>query len=229
MLDQATEKNNDPDLLVHYLTIRKSVGIIGIALPIVLTFGVKWLSNCGTIQNSISDYYYTKMGHYMTGTLCAVALFMFTYKGYEKRDLWAAKLAAIFALGVAFFPMDSSAGLSACKVLALNGNKTVNALHFTSATLLFLTFSYFSFFLFTKTSGFITPRKVQRNFIYKLCGIIILLCIISIALYSFIEPLKIQFRDYKPIFWLEGLALIAFGTSWLIKGEGLLPDKKPEL
>lgn len=166
------------------------------------------------------------MGHYMTGTLCAVALFMFTYKGYDKIDLWSAKLAALFALGVAFFPTDNFEPLSSCKVLALDGNHIINIVHFTSATLLFLTFAFFSLFLFTKTSGNKTDRKEARNIIYKICGYLILLSIVAIFIYSVVPSINEQFRKFKPIFWFETLALLAFGLSWLTKGEGLLPDKE---
>jgi len=227
MENQTTNQQNpDSSLLIHYLTLRKSVGLLGIFLPLVLVFGVKFLTNCNTLQDSISDYYYTKMGHYMTGTLCAVSLFLFSYKGYEKKDLWAGRVASLFALGVAFFPCSNYYPLSECKVSMLKGNDTINLIHFISATLLFLTLSYFSLFLFTKSSGHPTKRKKQRNVVYKICGIIILLSIILIFLYSVIPSLHKQFKEYKPIFWLEGLALLAFGFSWLTKGEALLPDKK---
>lgn len=162
----------------------------------------------------------------MTGTLCAVALFMFTYKGYQKADLWAAKLAAVFALGVAFFPTNNYDELSACKVLALDGNKTINIIHFTSAALLFIIFAFFSLILFTKSSGHKTKRKKQRNIVYRVCGIVILLSIGLLLIYALSDSLQDKLRQYKPIFWLETSALIAFGTSWLTKGEGLLWDKE---
>ena len=216
----------DPSLLIHYLTLRKSVGLLGIFLPLVLIFGVKFITNCHTLQDSISDYYYTKMGHYMTGTLCAVSLFLFSYKGYEKKDLLAGRTASLLALGVAFFPCSNFYPLSECKVLELKGNETINIIHFGSAALLFLAFAYFSFFLFTKSSGHPTKKKKQRNVIYRICGITILSCIILIFLYSVIPALHEQFKNYKPIFWLEAIALEAFGLSWLTKGEALLPDKK---
>jgi hypothetical protein len=151
---------------------------------------------------------------------------MFSYNGYEKKDFWAGKLACLFALGVAFFPCSNFYPLSECKVFALNGDKAVNLVHFISASLLFLTFAYFSLFLFTKSSGHPTGRKRQRNIVYKICGIIILLCIILIFLYSVIPAWHKEFKEYKPIFWLEGVALLSFGFSWLTKGEALLWDKK---
>lgn len=219
-------KQHPDSLLIHYLTLRKSVGILGILLPVVLVFGVKLLSHCNVLQDSISDYYYTKLGHYMTGTLCAVSLFMFSYKGYTPKDYWAGKGASLFALGVAFFPCSNYYPLSACKVLQLKGDDTINIIHFTSAALLFLTFAFFSLVLFTKGSPHPTKRKLQRNVIYRICGVIIILCILLIFLYSVIPSLHDQFKQYKPIFWLEFLALEAFGLSWLTKGEALLPDKK---
>jgi hypothetical protein len=224
-MSEATKPQPD-SLLIHYLTLRKSVGILGILLPVVLVFGVKLLSRCNILQDSISDYYYTKMGHYMTGTLCAVSLFMFSYKGYGPKDYWAGKAASVFALGVAFFPCSNYYPLSDCKVLQLKGDDTINLIHFICATLLFLTLAFFSLFLFTKKSSHPTKRKLQRNTIYKICGVIILLCIILIILYSVIPTLRDEFKNYKPIFWLEFLALEAFGFSWLTKGEALLPDKK---
>ena len=226
MKDQ-TNKRQDPDsLLIHYLTLRKSVGLLGIFLPIVLVFGVKFITNCNILQNSISDYYYTKMGHYLTGSLCAVSLFMFSYRGYGPKDLWAGRGASLFALAVAFFPCSNLSPLSECKVLELKVDQVINLIHFGSAACLFLILSFFCLFLFTKSSGHPTKRKKQRNVVYKICGVIILLSITSILLYSVIPALHEQFKEYKPIFWFETLSLLAFGFSWLTKGEGLLPDKK---
>ena len=227
MKDQTSQpRDHGQSLLIHYLTLRKSVGILGICLPFVLIFGVRFLTNCNILQDSISDYYYTKMGHYMTGTLCAVSLFLFSYRGYDDRDLWAGRAASLFALCVAFFPCSNFYPLSACKVLELKGNDTINYIHFGSAACLFLVFAYFSLILFTRSSGHPTDRKRKRNVIYKVCGVIILLCIILILLYSVVPVIHKQFEEYKPIFWLEALALLAFGLSWLTKGEALFPDKK---
>ena len=225
MKNQSKTQQHPNSLLIHYLTLRKSVGILGIFLPLVLIFGVKLITNCSTLQDSISDYYYSKMGHYMTGTLCAVSLFMFSYKGYGPKDLWAGRGASLFSLAVAFFPCSNFNPLSECKVLELKGNQVINLIHFGSAACLFLIFSFFCLFLFTKSSGHPTNRKKQRNVVYRVCGIIILLSIILILLYSVIPAIHELFKEYKPIFWLETLALLAFGFSWLTKGEGLLPDK----
>ena len=98
----SPKNNHEQQLVISYLTLRKAVGILGILLPVVLAIGVPIISNCNIIQDSISDYYFTKMGSVFVGTLYAVGLFLFSYKGYERKDSIASKLACLFALGVAF-------------------------------------------------------------------------------------------------------------------------------
>jgi len=43
--------------------------------------------------------------------------------------------------------------------------------------------------------------------------------------------LPASWRDHlnrgKPVFWLESLAVIAFGISWFTKSEAVLGDKAP--
>ncbi len=51
-------------------------------------------------------------------------------------------------------------------------------------------------------------------------GCIILLIVFFLLLHSLYESLVI----YKPIFWLETIAFIAFDFSWLVKGEFLWKD-----
>jgi hypothetical protein len=95
-----------------YKQLRQAVGYIGIALPVVIIIGGLILQHCFELQGSISKYYHTIMRNYFVGSLCAVALFLWFYRGYDKDpkdkfdigDNLAGNLAALFALGVAFFP-----------------------------------------------------------------------------------------------------------------------------
>ncbi len=38
-----------------------------------------------------------------------------------------------------------------------------------------------------------------------------------------------NFESFNPIFWLEAIALWAFGISWLTKGETILIDLKNDV
>ena len=227
-MSKAIFSKDDPNqpLIISYLTLRKAVGILGFMLPIVLLIGNMILSECKDVQNSISDYFYTKMGYVMVGTLCAVGLFMFCYKGYELKDTIASRVACVFALGIAFFPTTGPDRSTTCNFLQRNGDHWVSTFHNIFAALFFLTLAYFCLVLFVKTSGHPTKRKKERNVVYKICGYIILACIVLLFLYFKIDKLQEMLKDYKPILILEALALWAFGISWLTKGEFILKDNK---
>lgn len=211
--------------VISYLNLRLGLGFVGFFLPIVLVVGTWSLADCTQLQPSISHYYYTIMGDYFVGSLCAVAMFLFFYKGVDKQDGVIANLAAVFALLVAFFPTNPSA-YSICQYISTNKTISLNIVHYSAAALLFASFAYFSIFLFTKTDPTkeMTDHKKIRNRIYITCGIIIIVCIMLIAVYNFVGNLETTFAKYKPTLVLESIALFSFGTSWITKGEMILKD-----
>ena len=204
--------SGNPDVIVSYLTLRKVVGAIGMIMPIgVMVWG--WaLCGCREIRPSISDYYVTRTGVLFVGALFTIAWFLFATRGPDRQDDIAGDLAWLFALGVAFFPHDAPPPQS--------------ALHFTSAAALFLVLSYFSLALFTKTGGTktqMTPEKVKRNRVYRLCGLVMLACVGTIGAVK-LGYFTFTLGPIPPIFFLETVALEAFGISWLVKGETLWKD-----
>ena len=200
------------DVIVSYLTLRKVVGAIGMIMPIGVMVWGWYLCHCWEIRPSISDYYVTRTGVLFVGALFTIAWFLFAYRGPARQDDVAGDLAWLFALGVAFFPHDAPPPQS--------------ALHFTSAAALFLVLSYFSLALFTKTGGTIaqmTPQKVKRNRVYKLCGVVMLACIATIGAVK-LGYFTFTLGPIPPVFLLETVALEAFGISWMVKGETLWKD-----
>jgi hypothetical protein len=219
------QTNNNNAFVISYLNLRIGLGFVGFFLPIVLVVGTWGLADCTQVQPSISHYYYTIMGDYFVGSLCAVAMFLFFYKGVDKQDGVIANFAAVFALLVAFFPTNPSAD-SICQYISTNKVTSVNAVHYSAAGLLFASFAYFCIFLFTKTDPTkeMTEHKRIRNRIYKTCGYIIIVCVALIAIYNFVGNLETIFAKYKPTLVLESIALFAFGISWITKGEMVLKD-----
>jgi hypothetical protein len=212
--------DNDPSLVISYLTLRKVIGVIGIALPFVLALGKVILQGPG-IQESISSYYYTLMRDVFVGSLCAIAVFLMAYKGYERQDDIAGNIAGIAAICVALFPTTPAINPS---TLA----KIIGGIHLTSATIFFVTLAYFCLKLFTKSDqAKIRRQKRRRNQVYTTCGYIIVDCIILIGLHALLPPDNILNR-LDPVFWLESLAIIAFGVAWFTKGEGILKDGAPQ-
>ncbi|MFN4285682.1 MAG: DUF998 domain-containing protein [Lacibacter sp.] len=221
-------RSNSQSLVISYLTLRKAVGILGMALPFVLLLGWLLLERDCRFPPSISHFYYSALGDVFVGSLCAVSLFLFSYNGYDANDKYAAKTAAGSALLVALFPTSfGSFAAESCNRLSWSGSNLSNAVHYGAALLFFGTLTYFCLFLFTKTSqrGPIQGNKKIRNNIYKTCGWIMVVCMVLLIVVSLLpaQPYS-AIRHLKPVFVLETIALLAFGYSWLIKGETFFRD-----
>ena len=95
--------------------------------------------------------------------------------------------------------------------------------HYISASVLFVTLALMSLFLFVKTdkSKRPTKKKIQRNLIYRVCGVVMLACCVLTLLTS--KGIIPNFP--RSIFIFETIMLWAFGFSWLVKGETILKDK----
>lgn len=210
------KKTNHRSLVISYLTLRKTLGWLGILFPFILYFGALVLFGTG-LQRSVSSYYYTGMGDVFVGTICVIGFFLYSYRGYEPKDNITGDLACIFALGVAFFPAHATP----------DGTGLTGYIHLASSALFFATLIYFSLFLFTKSDPDRppSPGKLRRNRIYRACGYIMALCILLITIYFLLpSSLTAAIAVLKPIFWLEAIAVVAFGISWLTKGGALIKD-----
>lgn len=186
------------------------------SLPIILPLGVLVLAPEEGLQPTVSDYVDTVMGDVFVGVLFAIGVFLYFYVGYEiapedppflPSDNVAGNLGGLFAIGVALFPTTSSVGF-------------VQSVHFLSAAALFLTLAYFAIWQFTKTGEEPTPEKLLRNRIYRICGVTILVCLALIGLNGLLLR-DTGVADLRPVFWLEAIAMWAFGIAWFVKGEGI--------
>ena len=208
------------DPRITYLALRKTVGGLGILFPIILilgsfTFnGIEDIPNCKEFQPSISAYYHTGMRDFFVGILSIIAIVFFAYRSKDnKYDNIAGTIAGFFTLGVAFLP--TSIEKSSTCMSKIIGNSCIGKLHLISATLLFVTLAFFSLVLFTKDA-----KRKKSILIYKICGGVMLLCIFLIGLYFlFLKKEFPELEYYKPVLWLESIALFSFGISWLRKGE----------
>jgi Protein of unknown function (DUF998) len=202
--------------ILSYPGLRKSGGYLGIALPFVLVFGQILLQHYPAIQDSISAYYHTDLRNILVGDLCAIAVFLIACKGYDQVDAILGDFAGLCAVGVAFFPTNCE---ECPKTL-------ISKLHATFASLLFLQLAVFCLVLFTKTvpDKTPTPEKLTRNNVYKVCGYVIIVCIVLSLVTSIpsVRPL-LGWKNY--LFFYESIAVIVFGVAWITKGGTILRDK----
>jgi Ni/Fe-hydrogenase subunit HybB-like protein len=219
MSDAAPGKNT---LIVSFLTLRKVIGLLALSFPFVLYFGAVILFDTG-MQRALSNYYYTGMRDVFVGTLCVIGFFLLSYKGYERRDGLAGNIACVFALGIAFFPVAPVG-------LMMPLDRFNDTIHTISTAGFFAALIYFCLCLFTRTNpdGKRTKQKKQRDRVYKICGYTMAACVLLIALYLYVIGEETFLKQYSPAFWLESIAIIAFGVSWLTKGEAILRDNVAE-
>ena len=219
--------SKDPAVL-SYLSLRKAVGIVALALPFALMAGniaFTPLGPSGTwphplFQGSISDYYYSPVGNVLVGALCAIAMFLMCCRGYDLQDEIAGYLACALALGVAFCPTTPD------KPIPTSLENGLGWAHEICAAMMFLVLSYFCLFLFTKSAPDKNPtrRKKQRNTVYLVCGSIMIFSMVVMTSLH-IPVVGHLFRNVDMLLIFETVCLVAFGVAWLTKGEAILKDE----
>ena len=216
------------NLYISFVKLRRIIGLLAIFLPIILVLGSVIVSDCEHIQISISHYYYTSMGVVFIAALSGISVLLITYRGYDRNDNVTSSLAAFFLLCLVLFPTHQNHDLTCAKVF-LKENTLRVGIHYTAAGLFFSTVSYMIYFQFTKVNTIITSQKLIRNKIFRFCAKLILASIVLVGIILSIPFLNHLLKPYKPIFWLEWVALLAFGFAWLVKGKMFFNDKRPRI
>ena len=212
--------------IVSYLTLRKLIGILGMLLPVACLFGGSVFQNV-PVLDSISAYYHSNMRDVLVGLLVGVSLFLMTYKGYEWRDMLVAIVSGIAGLGIAIFPCASRVEPSSAVGVFQFTPPIAGYLHYGSSVLFFILLGINSYFLFTlgdKENW--TRRKSIRNGIYRACGLVIFASLLTLAILTMILGGELVATLWTLIF--ETVMLLAFGISWLVKGESLFADRPGE-
>lgn len=166
----------------------------------------------------------------------------------SKRDLFIARLAGLNLIVVLLFPTDGSgclyddtpalvwATLSGSQDYPINASLELQEatfsiwstwgihhpiltyLHFWAAGISIVLLGYFPLIAFrrhTPTSG---VGKPIRNRIYLISGVLVLISMTFILAHLIWFPTSHVWVKLRATFWLETIALTAFGLSWLTKG-----------
>ena len=212
------------ELVVSYLTLRKAIGVIGLLMPIVVRIGAHLFEGIPS-NESISAYYYTGMRDVFVGTLAAIGVFLFCYRGPDTQDNVLTNFAGLCAVAIGLFPTAAVYHPSILQkfpnILTGDCYQTQGPVgfHIYFVAAFFLLISYLTIFRFTKPSQpYVTPQKKSRNKVYVVCGVVMVLMLIAIVGIKAIGP-------GRSIFWPETIAILAFGIAWLTKGQAILKDR----
>lgn len=208
-------------LVVSYLGVRRAIGAIGLLLPMLLG-PVGWLVFGIEIQDNMSSYYHTALRDEFVGTMCAIGIFLFCYRGYDWIESWTANFGCLSALGVALFPLDADSD-------PMHQRSVVGYLHTVCGGMFFLTLAFYSLYHFPSSKAGKrerAPHEAQRNFIYRTSGIVILLCMVAMGAYLLLLPAeqKRRLNEYNFLFWMEWVAVWSFAAAWLTKGRAILAE-----
>jgi hypothetical protein len=223
-------------LATNYMFLRKAVGWLGTLLPFILLMANPIAltienSSCGVVPGSVSGYYYSPVRDIFVGSICAIGLFLIAYVGYDLGDRLVTDAAGVFAVGVALFPTKptvasppSAACLTVSHLSTLD--QVVGDVHPIFAGLMFLFLAWMAIrFTNTDPDRQPTPQKILRNRIYKICAFVIVVAVVAAVITNFL-PASVKADFSWWLFLYETVALFAFGASWFVKGQTLIPAIK---
>lgn len=200
----------------NYLTLRKLIGCLGMALPWIMWLGEPLLCHDAGHQPTISHYYYTAMRDTFVGILWALGVFLICYRGTRHWDDLISSVAGFCAITVSLFPTAPRPDipLDHCKlppcvirsVMSPAWQTIDNKIHYRFASAFFIAITCIVFCLFTNRG-----KHKWTNAVYKICGVTMIGCLLWMRLggVSFLK---------------ETIAVEAFGAAWLVNGIGLFKD-----
>jgi len=231
-------------LVVSFRTIRRAVGTVGLVLPLLGPVG--WLVWGIPLQDNLSSYYHTPLRDVFVGLMCSLGLFFFCYRGHDRFEDWTANLACVFALGLAFFPVDP-------QPLRLMGDHTwTGIVHGLAGAGFFLTMALYSLLHLPKSRHAIghdglpnggaslpidregeevpEPHRFERHLLYRLSGVSILVAMLAMGVYFALPGGWKETADlYNALYVLESIAIWSYAGAWLLKGRFIVADLAVEV
>lgn len=201
----------DADRLAQaYLLQRRGMAFLAAALPVAL-LASSLLFGRTAFQPSISDYYWTLDAErtLLVGVLCAVAAFLFLYKGENTKEDRILDIAGLSAAGIAFFPTAGPGDA---------GDTTASA-HGFFAVLFFLCIFVLCIFrseIYLKKNP--DRRSGRFQLLYRICSGVMIASIGAAVILSFFpaEFIARLFRNHH-IFWFEAVGIWSFSGFWYVR------------
>jgi len=198
-----------------YISLRFGLVVIAIAFPLVLWIGGLLRDSPG-LRGSMSAYYQSSMRDWFVGALFAIGACLYLYKGFTPKENRLLNLAAVFAVGVAIFPMDwppknwpppGWPNEPICKTF------TAGNMHGTCAVLAFLCIALVCWFCASDTLSLLKGQKRIKKYrrIYFWLGIAMLVSPLVAVVLNF------TLGQSSYLFFAELTAMYVFAAYWLVK------------
>lgn len=213
-------------MVISFLLLRRLIGTLGIALPIVLVLGSA--TQNAELLPSISHFYHSSMKIIFTGVLFTIAAFFWTSNGEIPLEKWLNKIAALSATLVALLPTKNQekyflkegynytiSDFNNFFCYSIRKPDSVGNVHLCCAAIFFICLISLIYFVFLpREKESIEPNRLKVK-LYKISWIGMT---ISILLIMFLTSISVNSQKLPYTFILETIALLLFGMAWITKG-----------
>ena len=202
---------NNESYAFDYTRLRFVMGVVALLLPVSVAFfaqkplGSEGLDSISASYYAMSELYGTTSRNVFVGMMFVTATLLLAYRGLNITHGKLSRLAATASVVVALFPVNHSC-------------YPVKFIHYTGAATLFLILIIFCFSLFQKDYGKEGDKKKRRKVIYWICGTIMSLGLVSLAIVGYFYPDK-KLSGYGLFFWIETVMLMAYGIAFVVSGK----------
>ena len=199
---------------------RRILGILCACLaPACIIFGL-FGDNLPLWYCSISATYYANSKMCMIGLLFATGVFFFSYKGYDWKDRLLSIIQAVSSWGIVMFPCETPAIPERVGLFNLPVPVS-HVIHCIFASVLFISFAVNIAFIFTLGNSN-NPMKKKRNFVYRICAIVMAVFIVLQGISGFLKFIP----EWFPLTLInEAVILEAFAVAWLVKSGMFFNDR----
>ena len=211
------------ELVIDRKVLRRAIGIVGFAIPLVLALVGWWMFGIELPKKSISSYYHSEMHDVFVGIFVAIAFCMLAYRGYDGWDRSAGIVACIAAASMALLPprrkdpdLTCACELTGMELLAARIEVVFGYGHLVATVLFFLIFWWFVW-RFRKGCKPYGPDKIRRNCVYMVCFVV--MAVAGVA--GILGATGVIGNETSVVFYTESLMIWAFSAAWLVKGEAI--------
>jgi hypothetical protein len=201
-------------VLNPYARVRRGMGLIALLLPLLLWLGGV-LFFATPLQPSMSAYYFAhdNLRDILVGSLCAIGVLLFLYKGESHWEGILLNIAGICAVGIAFFEMKKG-------VDCIPHGMSVHGAFAVLFYLILFVVCLVDMRVFAEKGHQVRalPGSLRGTW-YRIFAAAMLISMLGGAVYAFALPadIKLQLCGFNFTFWVETIGIWAFSGFWLLR------------